>query len=67
MTAMVAERANDRGDRKTMVACSSGNGAETAGDELLAAGALADAPRQHVQLFDRVFHERSLLWVAGRP
>ncbi len=43
-----------------------GYGAETAGDELLATGALADAPRQHVQLFDRVFHERSLLWVAGR-
>ena len=35
-------------------------------DELVAAGALADAPRQVLQLFDRVFHE-SLLGRSGRP
>ena len=44
------------GGRTHGVLGASGDGAEAACDELFAAGALADAPRQIVQLFDRIFH-----------
>ena len=57
-------RERDDHDRAVWVAAS-GYGAEPARHEFLAAGALADAPRQVVQLFDRVFHE-SLLGRSGR-
>src|SRR5674476_1441530 len=43
----------------------SGDGAEPAARKLLAAPALAHAPRQPVQLFDRVFHCGPLFPRAG--